>query len=133
MGGASHGLRDRCRALSTKSQLLVIVIISAAVGLVMYFGVQARKVSEPAPPGALVACEDAQRAMRLASDRTVPAVAQAGSSLFNASMRLDHAVADLARYDTLRQAMRHARNEVEAGQPHGYWGNVLVKECQRLS
>ena len=133
MGEGSYGPMDRWRALITKTHLLVVVSITAAVGLVMYLGVQARQVSEPAPPAALVACDDALRAMRLASDRTVSAVAQAGSSLANASVRLDHAVADLARYDTLVLAMRHTKNEVEAGQLNGYWGKALVKECQRLS
>ncbi len=121
---------DRWRALSTGTQLLVVVSIAATVGLVIYLGLQGRQVSEPPPPAALAACDDALRAMKLASDRTVSAGAQGANTLANASVHLDHAVADLSRFDTLVEAMRHAQDEVEAGELHGYWGQVLVKECQ---
>lgn len=132
VGEGSYGPIDRWRALITKTHLLVVVSITAAVGLVMYLGVQARQESEPAPPAALAACDDGLRAMKSASERTLPA-AQAGSSLANASVSLDHASVEHPRLDTLVLAMRHTKNEVEAGQLNGYWGKALVKECQRLT
>lgn len=124
---------DRWRAPSMRTQLLVVVSITAAVELVLYLGFQGQQVPEPPPPAALAACDDALRAMKSASDRTVSAVAQPVNTLANASVRLDHAAFDHPQLDTLVQAMRHAKNEVEAGQLHGYWGKALVKECQKLS
>lgn len=127
----SYGVMDRWRALSTKTQLLVMVLITVVVGLVIYLGAPSDPKSNSPTQAGLAACVEAMRGMNSASDRSVSA-GQAAVSMAAAGERLAHVAVDYPRLATVVLAIEQARKEVVAGQPNGPFGQALVRECQSL-
>lgn len=129
VGEGSYGLMDRWRALSTKTQLLVMVVVTAAVGFVIYLGAPSDPDSESPTRAGLAACVDAMQAMNSASDKS-RSVTDASGSMAAAGERLAPVAADYPRLATVVLAIEQARKEVVAGQPNGPFGQALARECQ---
>jgi hypothetical protein len=125
-------MMDRWRALSTRTQLLVMVLVVVAIGFVMYLGAPSDPDSEESPTLAgQRACLDALRGMKSASERSVPTGA-AMAPMEAAAARLAPVAADYPRLATLALAIEQARQEVAVGQANGPFGQALARECLAL-